>query len=191
MAPTVLPLLDTLIEGFAIDQVVDHGERLIEWIAEDTLDAAIVALAEQVVLPKAVRVTHIGMDRLVVFAAKDVATPRSGRRGFAGTQVAWASYDYSGPHVAERLSRLGADTRRAALTQTAVEAARRNSHLAVVPASSVAASLKPGESIHNLPFRATIRLSMITGPVAPSPLITAIPKIQDELRLTANRTNHV
>jgi len=51
LAMLVFPALHVALPDLRTSQVVDHGPRLVDWVAEGSLDAAFVAIAGQIELP--------------------------------------------------------------------------------------------------------------------------------------------
>src|SRR5262249_48929969 len=90
LAERVLPAVDELLSPAAVDGVVDHGDRLVEWLDEGTLDAAVLAIAGQVELPRSLSRHRIGVDELVLLLPPGVRAPRS---QFRGAPVVFATYD--------------------------------------------------------------------------------------------------
>ena len=52
LAPILFPILDADLPDRDIQQQVDHGHFLVERVAEGTMDAAFVAIADQMTLPR-------------------------------------------------------------------------------------------------------------------------------------------
>ncbi|MGY4719678.1 LysR family transcriptional regulator [Naumannella cuiyingiana] len=162
MAPSVIPSFESLL-GRPITPLVDHGPRLIELVAEECLDAAIVAIADQVTLPRRVISHRLGEDRLVLLRAAGTPPPGRGRRAYRGHRVVHSTYDRMGPVVQERLIGLGADAEPGATLPTTLAMVRWRGCLGVVPRSALAHDLHEGEVISELPFAARVRVSLITG----------------------------
>ena len=64
LAMLVFPALHVALPHLRTSQVVDHGPRLVGWVAESSLDAAFVAIAGQIELPKGVTSQVVGVDRI-------------------------------------------------------------------------------------------------------------------------------
>ena len=61
----LFPALHVALPHIRTSQVVDHGPRLVEWVAEGSLDAAFVAIAGQIgAAPKGVTSQVVGVDRI-------------------------------------------------------------------------------------------------------------------------------
>ncbi|WP_188835285.1 LysR family transcriptional regulator [Flexivirga endophytica] len=159
----LFPALDALLPEVAIEQRQDHGPTLVQWVAEGTMDAAFVAIADQVTLPSGVVAHPIGLDPLALFRAAGVQPMSSGRMPLRDRPVIVSTFDLRLDELLDRLQRLGADARRGVTLATAISMARRRGHLAVLPRSAVAMDLHPDEAIDRLPFRMSVQLTMITG----------------------------
>ena len=88
LAMLVFPALHVSLPHLRTSQVVDHGPRLVDWVAEGSLDAAFVAIAGQIELPKGVSGQVVGVDRIGVLAPATCDLPSTDRRQFAGRTVA-------------------------------------------------------------------------------------------------------
>src|SRR4249919_1697792 len=99
----VLPAFDAALRGVDVEQVVDHGDRLVDWLDEGTLDAAVLAIAGQIELPRSVRKRRIGSDELGLFLPIGVPAPRARVRPFAGRDVVFATYDAGSEAIRRRL----------------------------------------------------------------------------------------
>ncbi|GAA4208976.1 LysR family transcriptional regulator [Actinocatenispora rupis] len=182
LAASLFPVLDALPD-VAVDQRVDHGDLLVEWVAEGTMDAAFVAIADQIALPRGLRAHPVGADELVFLRVPGVPAVRAGRQPLRGRHVVLATYDLRLAEVRRRLERLGADVRLGATLATTLGMARRSGHLAVLPRSAVAADPRPDERIEPLPFRTPLKLSLITPRPGDPRLLAALPDVRDALGL--------
>jgi DNA-binding transcriptional LysR family regulator len=159
LAELVLPMFDEALPALTVEQVVDHGDRLVDWLDEGTLDGAVLAIADQIDLPRAVRRIRLGRDFMVLTLPPGVAGPRGKDRPLRGREVVLATYDASGDAVRRRLVDLGASPRRAATVQTALDVARRRGIPAVVPRS--AATRWPRQRVRELPWTHRLRLDLV------------------------------
>jgi DNA-binding transcriptional LysR family regulator len=181
LAERVLPIFDLALPDLVVDQVVDHGDRLVDWLDEGTLDAAVLAIAEQVDLPRSVQRRRLGTDQLVLLLPRGVPGLRGTTRPLRDREVVFATYDASGEAIRARLVDLGASPRRAATVQTAVGVARLGGLPAVVPRS--AASPAPRERLVDLPFRHRLRLDLVVPRRADPAVVAAAPVVRRELGL--------
>lgn len=179
----LFPSLDMLLPGVPLQQFQDHGNVLIDWVAEGTMDAAFVAIAEQVSLPTGVASHSVGTDPLVLFRSSSVPPAGRGRFPLKGRPVVVSTYDMRADELRERLERLGAHARRAVTLATGIAMARRREHLAVLPRSAVAHDLRPGETIDRLPFNMSMELTMITGRNPDNRMVEMLPALRRELGL--------
>ncbi|AKU17297.1 LysR family transcriptional regulator [Luteipulveratus mongoliensis] len=187
LAASVLPALDELLPDVSIEQRFDHGNRMIEWVAEGTMDATFVAIVEQVTLPRRVLVHPVGADRLVLFRPAAATPAGRGRWPFKGRAVVYSTYDLGSAQLQARLESLGATARRGVTMPTTLAMARRRGHLAVVPQSAIARDLRDGEAIDRLPFTSRLRLSMVTGREPDPRLVRVLPTLRRDLGLTPVR----
>jgi len=187
LASELFPVLDDHLADFAIEQRVNHGDQLVEWVAEGSMDAAFIAIADQLTLPRGTTARTVGHDQLVLFAAAGVEPPRRGKQPLKDRHVVFSTYDLGGEELRTRLTALGAYARRGVTLGTTLAMARRRHHLALVPRSAVADALLPDEQVLPAPFRYRLTLSVVTGQRPPAPILAVLPRLRRELRLTAAR----
>src|SRR4051794_31643531 len=181
LAERVLPALDAAWSGVDVEQVVDHGDRLVDWLDEGTLDAAVLAIAGQLELPRSVHRHRIGTEDLVLFLPVGVRRPGTGVRPFAGRTVVFATYDAGSESIRRRLTGLGAEPRSAATVQAALGLARRRAVPAVVPRSL--AEPRGRERVVGLGWGRRLVLDLVV-PRAPAPgIVASLPALRAELRL--------
>jgi DNA-binding transcriptional LysR family regulator len=168
LAPILFPVLDVDLD---LEQVVDHGRFLVERVAEGTMDAAFIAIAEQMTLPRGT-------------VAAGVPLPGTGKQPLKDRLVAFSTYDRGSEEIQSRLVALGATARRGVTLGTTVAMARRRSHLAVVPRSALATELLPGEQLVAAPFRYRLILSVVTTPTPPKALVRYLPQLRTTLNLS-------
>ncbi|GAB3131804.1 LysR family transcriptional regulator [Microbispora hainanensis] len=169
LAPLLFPALAELMDGSVVDQVTDHGDRLVEWVGEGSLDAAFVAVADQMRLPATVSATPVATDRLAVLTPAG-ASAGDGRRPFADLDVVAYTYDMSADTLHRRLSGLGARPRAAATAETAVRLARLLRCPAVLPRGLGLAYAQEGDRISAAPLPGRLTLFMVTRRPAPREL---------------------
>jgi DNA-binding transcriptional LysR family regulator len=185
LADRVLPALDAALVDVAVEQTVDHGDRLVDWLDEGTLDAAVLAIAGQIELPRSVRRHRIGTDELVLFLPVGVPSPRARVRPFAGRDVVFATYDAGSETIRQRLVGLGAEPRRAATVQAAVGVSRRQAIPAVVPRSLAAP--RGRERLVDLGWGQRLVLDLLV-PRKPAPgVVASVPVLRAELGLSPSR----
>ena len=187
LASALFPVLDEHLTGFAVEQRIDHGPQLVEWVAEGTMDAAFIAIADQLTLPPGVTAHTVGYDRLVLFLAAGVEPPRRGKQPLKDRQVAYSTYDMGSEELRSRLIALGAHARRGVTLGTTIAMARRRRHLALLPRSAVADWLLTGERVLPAPFRYRLTLSAVTGRNPPAAVLDVLPRVRRELGLSAVR----
>jgi hypothetical protein len=184
LAMLVFPSLHVALPHLRTSQVVDHGPRLIDWVAEGSLDAVFVAIAGQIELPKGVTRHVVGVDRLGVLAPATCGLRSTDRRQFAGRTVVTYTSDYSGEELDGRVVALGATAYRAATAETAVRLGRLLGHPVIMPRSLLRTYLIDGDRELNTHRFGGPRLSLVTRvPVAPY-WKTALPVLGREMGLT-------
>ncbi|MEU4191592.1 LysR family transcriptional regulator [Kribbella sp. NPDC026611] len=184
IAPILFPVLDADLPDLEIQQEVDHGHFLVERVAEGTMDAAFIAIAEQMTLPHGAVARRVGRDDLVLFVPPGARPPGRGRQPLKDRPIAFSTYDRGAEDVHARLAALGAIPRRGVTLSTTVAMARRRNHLALVPRSALATELRPGEHLTPAPFRYRLTLSVVTTPTPPAVLIRHLPRLRAALQLT-------
>lgn len=185
LAAELFPVLDEVLPS--VEQVVDHGDQLIDWVAEASMDAAFVAIADQLTMPRGTAARAVGHDELVQFVPAGVPAPRRTKEPFKDRRVVFATYDLGRDEIRSRLIALGADVQRGVTLVTALAIARRRGEVAILPRSAVAGRLFAGERVLAAPFRYRLTLSVVTGPRPAPALLAVLPRLRRELGLTAPR----
>src|SRR5918999_1690270 len=108
LAMLLFPALHLAMPHLRTSQVVDHGPRLVDWVAEGSLDAAFVAIARQIELPKGVTGQLVGVDRIGVLVPATCGLHSTDRRQLAGRTVITYTTDYSGEELDAHVVALGA-----------------------------------------------------------------------------------
>ncbi len=184
LAILVFPALQVALPHLRTSQVADHGTRLVDWVTEGSLDAAFVAIAEQMELPKGVTRQVVGIDPVAILAPATCEV-RSGRRSeLAGRPVMTYTTDNSGEELDRRLVALGAVPNRAATAGAAVRLGRMLGHPVVLPRSLLRAHSIEGDRELGLRLGGP-RLYLVTRvPIAPF-WSDALPVVRRELGLSA------
>ncbi|MFI6676875.1 LysR family transcriptional regulator [Kribbella sp. NPDC050470] len=183
IAPILFPVLDADLPDLDIEQQVDHGHFLVERIAEGTMDAAFIAIADQMTLPRGTVARRVGRDELVLFVPPGAGPPGRGKQPLKDRPIAFSTYDRGAEDIHSRLVALGAIPRRGVTLSTTVAMARRRTQLALVPRSALATELRPGERLVPAPFRYRLTLSLVTTPTPPQTLIRYLPSLRTTLNL--------
>jgi DNA-binding transcriptional LysR family regulator len=181
LAELVLPIIDAALAGARVDQVVDHGDRMVEWLDEGTLDAVVLAIGGQVELPRAVRRHRVGVDDLVLVLPPGVRAPAGSTRPLRDREVVFATYDLSVDVIRRRLVGLGAEPLRAATAATALGVARRRRLPAVVPRSATLVS--PRSRVLELPWQQRVVLDLLVPRRADPAIVSVVPTLWRELGL--------
>jgi DNA-binding transcriptional LysR family regulator len=184
LAPILFPILDADLPDLDLEQQVDHGHFLVERVAEGTMDAAFIAIADQMTLPRGTAARRVGRDELVLFVPPGARPPGRGRQPLKDRHVAFSTYDRGAEDIHARLAALGALPRRGVTLGTTVAMARRRAHLALVPRSALATELRPGEHLTSAPFRYRLTLSVVTGTTPPKPLLARLSGLKATLNLS-------
>ena len=184
LAPILFPVLDADLPDLEIQQQVDHGHFLVERVAEGTMDAAFIAIADQMTLPRGTVARRVGRDELVLFVPPGARPPGRGRQPLKDRPVAFSTYDKGSEEIHARLAALGANPRRGVTLSTTIAMARRRAHLALIPRSALATELRPGEHLTAAPFHYRLTLSVVTTPTPPKPVLTYLPRLRTTLNLS-------
>ncbi|MFU8872872.1 LysR family transcriptional regulator [Micromonospora sp. SL4-19] len=182
LAPLLFPALDELMNDSIVNQVTDHGDRLVEWVGEGSLDAAFVAVANQMRLPGTVSAVPVASDRLAVLTPL-AASLRSGRRPFADLDVVTYTYDMSAGTLHQRLSSLGARPRTAATAETAIRMARLLGCPAILPRGLGLAYAEEGDRVSAAPVPGRLTLFMVTRRPAPHEFAAVVNPLPGRLGL--------
>lgn len=187
LAPILFPVLDAELSDVDIEQYVDHGQPLAGMVAEGTMDAAFIAIADQMVLPRGTVARPVGRDELVLFVPRGVALPGTGRQPLRERDLPFSTYDRGADEIRARLIALGANARRGVTLGTTVAMARHRSQLALIPRSALSHELRPGERLVPAPFRYRLTLTLVTGTTPPARLLALLPQLRDALHLSPVR----
>lgn len=166
--------LDALYDR-PVTPVIDHGPALLEAVGEGALDAAVVAIADQVPRARSLLLHRLGHDELVLMRPAG-RERRAGRTPLRDERVFYTTYDGHGAVLHERLERLGAQVSAGATLATSLAMARWRDSLAVVPRSALAHDLHEDESIERLPFTSRIELTLVTGREPDPALLATLPR---------------
>ncbi len=185
VAMLLFPALHVAMPDIRISQNVDHGPRLVEWVAEGELDAAFVAIAGQMELPRGVTSRVVGVDRIGVLVPGSCDLHSTDRRHLAGRTVITYTIDYSGEELDRRVVGLGATPLRAATAETAVRLGRLLGHPVVLPRSLLRAYLADGDRELTTPRFGGPRLSLVNRVPTVPHWTRALPIVRRELQLSA------
>ncbi|MET7969553.1 LysR family transcriptional regulator [Micromonospora sp. NPDC005305] len=182
LAAWLFPALADLLREATLHQVTDHGDRLVEWVGEGSLDAAFVTVANQMRLPATATATPVAADRLALLTPPGVRLGR-GRRPFAGLDVVAHSYDPSADALHRRLSALGARPKPAATGETAVRMGRLLGCPVVLPHGLALAYAAPDERVAPAPVPGRFTLFLVTRRPVPAALAAVVGQLADRLGL--------
>ncbi|MFD2767124.1 LysR family transcriptional regulator [Micromonospora eburnea] len=182
LAAWLFPALVQLLQDTTMHQVTDHGDRLVEWVGEGSLDAAFVTIANQLRLPATATASPVASDRLAVLTPPGVRLG-TGRRPFAGLDVVAHTYDASTEALHRRLAKLGARPRPAVTGETAVRMGRLLACPVVLPRGLALAHAAPDEQISAAPVPDRFTLFLVTRRPAPAALAAVTGALADRLGL--------
>ena len=187
LAMLVFPSLHTALPHIRISQVTDHGPRLIDWIAEGSLDAAFLAIAGQMVLPSSVTHQVFGTDTIAVLLPHGCELSSARRGQLSGRAVVTYTTDRSGEELDRRLIALGATPHRMATAETAVRMGRLLGEPVVLPRSLLRAYRADGETELPAPGFGGPRLSLVSRlPIDPR-WHAALPMVRQQMGLSPSR----
>lgn len=184
LAPLVFPALHIALPGILVSQVTDHGPRMVGWVAEGSLDAAFVAIAGQMELPRGVTSRVVGVDRFGILAPATCDLRSGDRRQLAGRTVITYTIDHSGEELDRRIVALGATPQRAATAETAVRLGRLLGHPVVLPRSLLKAYLTDGDREFPTSRLGGPRLSLVSPVPTAAHWRSALPLVRRELGLS-------
>lgn len=170
LAPLLFPALDQLIPEVSVFQVSGHGDHLVPMVGNGALDAAVVALADQVPLPQGVTSIPIARDDLVLLHTPDASPLGSGKRPWAGHVVPFHVLDFGGEALHARIIALGGTPRRCTTGDTALALARAHGGHALVVRAFAERLRHTDESIEPSPVRRRYTLSLVTRTPVPDAL---------------------
>lgn len=133
LAPIVFTAAQIELAGVTLQAEVDHGPTLIGRVHQGLLDAAIVTIADQAVLPHGLQATGLGASPLVLVLPADTTPLAAGRKALAGRDVLYSSIDLAGEHLRTGLSGLGALPQPGPTIEATLRIARHRKVPAVVP----------------------------------------------------------
>ncbi|WP_159798518.1 LysR family transcriptional regulator [Puerhibacterium puerhi] len=182
LAAVVFAALDLELDGVTVQPEVEHGPTLLQRLEEGALDAAVVTIADQTVLPRGVAVTDLGSSPLVTLLPDGAPGRGRGRRPYAGQTVVYCTVDRAGDALHRRLADLGAAPRPGATVEAAVRMGRARRCAVVVPELATRWYGAPGDRTEASPAAGTMRLSLVTRTPVPAELREAEPRLRERLR---------
>ncbi|HLR83321.1 MAG TPA: LysR family transcriptional regulator [Nocardioidaceae bacterium] len=173
LSPMVFTALDAELDGVAIRSIVDHGPYLLQQVHGGFLDAAVVTIAEQIVVPQGLRRFPLGRSPLVVVLPEGAPELDAGDRPFAQRDVVYNTVDLAAEPVRERLSILGGSPRHGATVEAALRIARSRRAPALIPELAAHWYAASGDRILASPVPGELTLSLVTRPPPPTALAHA------------------
>ncbi|MCT1436246.1 LysR family transcriptional regulator [Brachybacterium paraconglomeratum] len=177
LAPIVFTAAQIELAGLTLQAEVDHGPTLIGRVHQGLLDAAIVTISDQAVLPHGLQATVLGTSPLVLVLPADTTPLAAGKKGFAGRDVLYSSIDLAGEHLHAGLSALGAIPQPGPTIETTLRMARHRKIPAVVPDLAARWWDDPGDRRLPSPVPGKVTLSLVTRPPQPPRLAQVLPAL--------------
>ena len=181
LAPAVFPALQRLLPDHDVAHTTAHGFQLAQGVADGSLDAAVIGVGAAVAPASGVRRTALGRDPVVLVGPAPSGGSR--RRPLDGQTVVVATYADDAPVVAAKVARLGARTRDAASTATAVALARQEGWLAAVPRTTVASLDLLEDEITGVRLRVDVPIWLVTRGPRSAVLIERAYRLGDRMGL--------
>ncbi|WP_028568687.1 LysR family transcriptional regulator [Salinispora tropica] len=177
LAPIVFTAAQIELAGVTLQTEVDHGPTLIGRVHQGLLDAAIVTIADQAVLPQGLQTTGLGASPLVLVLPADTTPLAAGRKALAGREVLYSSIDLTGKHLHAGLSGLGALPQPGPTIEATLRIARHRKVPAVVPDLAARWWDDPTDRLLPSPVPGKVKLSLVTRPPQPSRLAQVLPAL--------------
>lgn len=177
LSPMVFAALEIELAGVSVRPEVDHGPVLLRQVHEGVLDAAIITIANQAVVPRGLQCVALGRSPMVVVLPQGVPGSAGGPRPFTGRTVVYGAIDLAGDVMHKQLSERGAVPRRGATVEAALRLARHLSCPALLPEFAAQWYAAPGDQIVSSPIRSQVVISLVSRPPQPAALVNALPKI--------------
>lgn len=177
LAPIVFTAAQIELAGVTLQAEVDHGPTLIGRVHQGLLDAAIVTIADQAVLPHGLQATGLGASPLVLVLPADTTPVAAGKKAWAGREVLYSSIDLAGEHLHAGLSGLGALPQPGPTIEATLRIARHRKVPAVVPNLAARWWDDPTDRLLPSPVPGVVTLSLVTRPPRPSRLAQVLPAL--------------
>ncbi|MFJ1887206.1 MULTISPECIES: LysR family transcriptional regulator [unclassified Streptomyces] len=164
LAPIVFTAAQVELPGVDVQAEVDHGPVLVGQVHQGLLDAAIITIADQAVLPHGLQTTPIGASSLVLVLSDGTPPQGRGRTPLAGREILYSSIDLAGQHLHEALSALGARPRPGPTLEATLRIARHRKIPALVPALAARWWNDPGDTVLPSPVPGKVALHLVNRP---------------------------
>jgi|GEM_PF-1736177 len=181
LSPMVLTAVELELDGVTILPEIDHGPVLVRQVHEGTLDAAVITIAEQIVIPRGLQRTTVGDSARVVVLPRGADPLATGSRPFAGRTVVYSLIDLAGDVVHRRLSALGAAARRGPTTEATLRIARDLRCPALVPEFAARWYAAPGDRVVPSPVPGGVRITLVSRTPEPAVLTDALPRVAERV----------
>ncbi|GIJ11947.1 LysR family transcriptional regulator [Micromonospora andamanensis] len=181
LSPMVFTALEIELDSVSVRPEIDHGPVLLQQVHEGTLDAAIITIAQQTVVPRGLQRTVIGQSPLVIMLPKGAADLAEGSRPFAEQMVLYSTIDLAGELLHERLSALGALPCPGATTEATLRIARHHRCPALVPELVARWYAARGDRLVPSPMPGQVTVSLVSRSPQPSALTRALPRITNRI----------
>lgn len=160
LAGMVFSALDAVLPDLVVHPKVDHGPLTSASVADGSLDAAVLTIADQAPLPRGLDVIELLRSPLVT-----VRPPGVTREAWRpGETVVYSSIDLAGPVVHRRIADRGAVPRLGATAEAAMRIGRQRGCPVVVPEFVARWYGARDEQLATAPVRRSARVSLVMKP---------------------------
>jgi len=177
LSPMVFTALEIELDGVRVRPEIEHGPVLLQQVHAGALDAAVITIADQTVIPRGLQRTILGQSPLVVVLPDGAPGLAHGARPFAGRSVVYSTIDLAGEVRHQRLSALGAVPQPGATVEATLRVARHRGCPALVPDLAARWYAAPGDRIVPSPLTGEVSVSLVNRPPQPSALTQALPRM--------------
>ncbi|ALX06262.1 LysR family transcriptional regulator [Aeromicrobium erythreum] len=178
LAPIVFTAAQVELPDIAIQGEVDHGPVLVGQVHQGLLDAAIITIAGQTVLPHGLRTVPLGSSSHVLVLPHLTPAPGKDGRDLAGREVIHHSIDLAGHRLHAALSALGAHAHHGLTLETTLRVARHRRVPAVVPEMAALWWDDPRDTLLPSPVTSSTSLQLVTRQPPHALLERALPGLR-------------
>lgn len=177
LAGMVFSALDAVLEETSEDLVVhpsvDHGPEMAARVADGSLDAAVLTVADQAPLPRGLEVLDLVRSPLVTVRPAGASATGQTAAEVARSTVVYSTVDLAGPLVHRRLADQGAQPRLGATAEAAMRMAAERACPVVVPEFIARWYGADPQRFAAAPVRRSTRVSLVMAAPATAVLRTA------------------
>jgi DNA-binding transcriptional LysR family regulator len=181
LSPMVFAALEIELAGVSVQPEVDHGPVLVRQVHDGALDAAIITIAKQTVIPRGLHCITLGVSPMVTVLPQGAPDLVEGPRPFAEQTVVYSTIDLAGDVLHQQVSARGATPRRGATIEATLRLARHLRCPALVPEFAARWYAAPCDRIVSSPVRSQVVISLVNRPPQAAALVQALPAIIDRV----------